>query len=375
MQFSDVPLKVKGLDDARDVVGNARGSGYCVLRRSGGVSCWGYNDTGELGNGSTKIASNVPVPVRGIHDATELISDLASFCALLRTGSAMCWGQNQAGNLGSGSLANYSRVPVFVKGVSDATELVAAQDTVCALLRTGSAVCWGDNSFDELGNGSIADISAVPVAVTGLRGAVSLSSDHEGFCAVLGNATVTCWGAVSVGPVIPPLLDPKVPTLVKGLHGVQQLIGNGSLAGTYCAILKGGTVECWGENAMGILGNGSDESLAVSPTLVAGLSGVTSLTAGYGNYCANVKNGDVKCWGENNNDALGSGQTIPSSNVPLKVPGLSAGVVSVASTGSGYCAILKNDKGVECWGNDFGGNLGNGSIGGSYNAEAVKGLT
>jgi alpha-tubulin suppressor-like RCC1 family protein len=173
---------------------------YCAVLTSGGVDCWGYGEDGELGNGtyyaqSQNYGSATPVAVEGIGGTgrltgvTNLISDGDGYCALLTSGGVDCWGYGPSGELGNGTYytqsQNYgSATPVSVAGVggtgtlTGVTNLVGGDDNYgnyCALLTSGGVDCWGyGRRYGRLGNGSFSN-SATPVAVEGVGGTETLS--------------------------------------------------------------------------------------------------------------------------------------------------------------------------------------------------------
>jgi alpha-tubulin suppressor-like RCC1 family protein len=394
--YSEVPLAAKGLTGAARLVSD--GDGYCAVLKSGLVRCWGYNHggfpgapgeaAGLLGNGSGEEFSDVPVSVKGLTGVRSLVSDrngygsAFGFCAVVGSGGVKCWGSNDAvigggvtgsGLLGNGSNEASSDIPVKVKGLAGVKSLASDQAGYCALLRSGRADCWGDNDYNELGDGQLGDLagsgsstqvsSNVPVAVKGLTGAVSLASDGIGYCALLHNGGVQCWGNNSfgeLGDASKP--NPKtnygsdVPVRVKGLAGAV------SLAGTdygYCAQLHSGGAKCWGSNSLDELGDGrSSTSQAYSdmPVTVKGLAGAASLVGGDDNgstgsgytYCAVLRTGTAVCWGQNGYGELGDGGSEGASDVPVTVKGL-AGVASLEVGTGSACAVLRNG-GAECWG-------------------------
>ncbi len=166
----------------------------CAVFTSGGVDCWGYNEYGQLGNGTTSSSSK-PVPVSGINNATAVASGGWFTCALLATGAVDCWGSNEDGQLGDGTTEN-SSTPVPVSGVSDATAITAGAQSACALLSSGQIDCWGGNEFGQLGD-ETTEGSSTPVAVHGISDATAVrtSDAYQSFtCAVLSSGGIDCWG-------------------------------------------------------------------------------------------------------------------------------------------------------------------------------------
>lgn len=196
----DIPTRVKDLND--DVTQIAAGGVFgCALLKAGLVQCWGDNRDGDLGDNST-IRSSVPVTVSGLTGVVQLALGVSFGCALLKTGAVECWGENDSGSLGNG-LGVTSHVPVAVRGINasnPAVSIAAGTQTACATLRSGAVECWGDNTDGELGNGSSASDSLVPVAVSGLtsNGGVASSSGF-GFCALDMSDVAYCWGSNTYG--------------------------------------------------------------------------------------------------------------------------------------------------------------------------------
>ena len=140
-----------------------------------------------------------------------------------------------------------------------------------------------------------------------------------------------------------------------------------------CGLTPEGSVECWGENYYGQLGNGTTTDSSV-PVQVDGLtSGVTTITAGAHHSCAITAGGAVRCWGENYYGQLGNGTTTDSS-VPIQVDGLTSGVTTVAAGFHQSCAIATGGA-AQCWGHGYFGQLGNGTTTDSSVPVQVDGLT
>ncbi len=158
---SDTPVEVQGISNAIQVT--ADGSNTCALLSTGHINCWGDNGNGELGNGRTgKRGSYTPVEVQGISNATQVTAGENDTCALLSTGRINCWGENDDGKLGDGTTSS-SDTPVVVQGVGNATQVAAGYFHACAALSSGHIDCWGNNENGDLGNGD--SWSLVPTEV------------------------------------------------------------------------------------------------------------------------------------------------------------------------------------------------------------------
>src|SRR5207247_1120159 len=168
----------------------------------------GARGGGQLGNSAAGDLSPTPVPVTGITTATAVTAGGFHTCALLPNGTVQCWGQNDQGQLGNGTtdpapptVAPRNATPVAVSGINNAIAVSAGGWHTCALLQDGTVRCWGQNDFGQLGNGSPRDtISNPPTApITGITTAIATTSGAEHSCALLAGGTVQCWGRALFG--------------------------------------------------------------------------------------------------------------------------------------------------------------------------------
>ncbi len=376
-----VPGEVPGLSSG--VIAIAAGIGHtCALMSKGRVTCWGDNEYGQLGDGAT-TSSSAPVEVTGLPSGVRAISTGGYHtCALTTAGSVVCWGNL----LGSGTPKN-SLVPVEVAGLaSGVTAISAGMVHTCALTNGGVIQCWGDNAYRQLGEGSTTG-SSVPVQIAGLAsGVTAIAAGSAHTCALTDAGGVKCWGynghgALGVGTAT---VVSVVPVDVSGLaSGVTAIAAGASHA---CALMRGGSVLCWGFNYHGQLGNGTtaDSSVPVGvafaaqepePTATARPAGplrIISIAAGGSHTCALAGDGRVLCWGANWSGQLGDG-TQKDSSVPVAVSGLASGVRAIAAASFHTC-VLTGGGGVECWGMSSQGQLGNGTTASSRVPVAVSGL-
>jgi alpha-tubulin suppressor-like RCC1 family protein len=253
-----------------------------------------------------------------------------------------------------------STTPQSVVGLAGATDIRGAMEFTCALAGGGQVWCWGDPSSGGLGNGVFTGMAAPPAAVSGLAGAVAISVGESHACAIMADQTVQCWGANTTGELGDGTLSVfSTPTPVLGLSGAVSVA-----CGSFhtCALLDDGSVRCWGQNVDAELGNGPPSSdLATMPVPVAGLGGVTTLAAGSTHTCALLDNGTVRCWG---NAILGqSGTATPANAFTIDVPTTVAGVAGATSVvaGDNFTCALVTGGSVKCWGENTSGQLGDGS--------------
>jgi Regulator of chromosome condensation (RCC1) repeat/Leucine Rich repeats (2 copies) len=289
---SALPAIIPGLESGVTAV-SAGTDSACAITGSGAVQCWGV----ELGSEPpwAPSISAVPVPIQGLTSGATAVSvGDKSACAIAGSGGVQCWGDNEYGQLGNGSAAQGSPLPVPVMGLeSGVTAVSVAGGSACAVTAGGAVDCWGDNSYGLLGSDPTAlPFSAVPVPVQGLTsGATAVSLGGGAACALTANGQVTCWGATQALDAFSP--GPLRPGPIAGLSSGVTAVAVASSDG--CALTAGGGVACWGDTLS--VGN------VYPPLTVAGLeSGVTAVSvgldaAGDDLACAVTGDGGVACWG------------------------------------------------------------------------------
>ena len=396
----------------------------CAIVTGGHVDCWGANPGGLLGTGSGSTTGCDGYCTPTAHQVTDLdgVISLAVgnefACALLQSGAVDCWGANNYGQLGSGADTNgpescvgagndlpCSPVPVAVKGVHDAVSLAAGPVDACAVIRSGAVYCWGAATAGALGDASAngagvcsvaaqaAQCSSSPVPVFGLGDATAVSVGSLGACALVHGGRVVCWGndasaqlgdGVTTGPQTcmnagssqPCSMEP---VLVRGLaHATAITVGSTDA----CALLRGGTIDCWGDDSAGALGDdGAGSTARCGPQATAcadhavrvDLRGRASLVAaGQEDTCALLAGGRADCWGTDANGELGDrDQAVlsncvgtdqradqPCARTPVPVSGLTH--LKAISVGYGSACAVGAGGSVSCWGSNDTGQLGSG---------------
>lgn len=328
----------------------------CVVRCDGSVWCWGANDYGQLGDGTTTTRVT-PQPVRGLGGtASAVAAGYSHACAVVR-GEVRCWGYNQYGALGDGTREDRT-TPVSVRGLDGPARAIAGGGRhTCATLEGGAVRCWGSNEYGALGDGSNVDRTTPRTAVA-LGGPVdALPLGQFSSCARLSTGAVRCWGFNGFGVLGDGTLNSRDTPLPVALPEPARSLS--LLANHACAALDSGAVWCWGYNIDGALG---DRSTATRPrpVVVRGLDvGAAAVAVGGRHTCAVTDDGRVRCWGGNERGQLGDGSA-ERRLAPVSVVDLDGAVAILGAAEASTCAAL-NDGRVRCWGANEDGQLGDGT--------------
>jgi alpha-tubulin suppressor-like RCC1 family protein len=357
--YSNTPIPVQTVGSAiRAIYPGYRHT--CAIPMEGGALCWGNNDAGQIGNGTT-VDTTIPTPV------TEMGSDVQSValgeqhtCATTTSGALKCWGISQRGRLGNQEIADNYTSPVSVTGLVRGVQALSKGGSHnCVLTHVGAALCWGWNIFGAVGNGTTGNVRT-PVQVAGLSsGVTDISASWFHTCAVTSDGAALCWGRNDTGQLgNGTFINTSLPVSVSNLLSGVRTIDAGVIH--TCAATDQGAAWCWGFNSSGQLGDGTNSS-SHTPVAVRGLSsGVQDIEAGHSHSCAISEVGAALCWGHNFYGQLGQGNFV-DANTPLTVTNLMSGVAAIKLGGSHTCALTLSGA-VWCWGANNYGQLGNGTL-------------
>jgi len=256
----------------------------CALTSDNRLTCWGQNHKGQMGNGTTQVnggvaptaVSNIPTSFVPVH----VDPGGRHVCAAATAGAVWCWGdddRHQLGTAADGAIA--VNVPGPVDTVTGARSVATGLEYSCAVGTDNTVACWGRNNLGQLGRGSLTPAtSAAPVTVTVGAPVARVAAGKAFACALTTAGAVWCWGDNAAGQVGDAnAASPRTSAaLVSGLGGTAvDVVAGGSHA---CAVLSTGDVRCWGDNSFGQLGmGGADYGNRDAPATVATLS-VTAAT-------------------------------------------------------------------------------------------------
>lgn len=316
------PAGVDGLGEGVLSLG-ANGYHTCAVTDSGAVKCWGLNEHGQLGDGST-TGSLVPVDVVGLGAGIRSVAaGYEHTCAVTTAGAVKCWGANESGELGDGSTTD-RLAPVDVQGLAaDVVSVTAGGDysggQTCALMATGSIVCWGNNGSGQLGDGTTTNRSTPTTVTARGPGYQAVSAGDEHVCALTSEGEVQCWGENLYGQLGNGSTDDQaIPSPVPGLGSGVRALSAGGLHS--CVVTGTSAALCWGDNEYGQLGDGTTGTRLTAVPVTGLTSGVRLVHAGEGSTCALTGTGVEQCWGDNEHGQLGNGTT-KGSLIPVSVGG------------------------------------------------------
>jgi alpha-tubulin suppressor-like RCC1 family protein len=375
---------------------DAGGDHTCALIAAGWVRCWGDNSRGQIGDGGDlgpRLAREAELEGFPLSDIASIDVGSQHTCAVDEAHTAWCWGADDYGQLGDGTTgdAEHERnSPMIVRtspagpALTDVVQVATGAFHTCARLMDGTVRCWGVNTNGQVGDGTTDPINApnlTPVTVRDEFGAVlddvawiSAGSNHT--CAQLADGTARCWGSNASGQVGDSSAtairdEARVVRSGGGAVALDRIVSIRAGGDHTCALRADSTVSCWGIDTLGQLGDGlagGSRAYALpvaAPGALGALNGVLHLSAGRSHSCVTTTNTGASCWGLGTYGRLGDGADTGvnrSTPAPVRVSaspdaGPAYFIAGVAAGGDHSCAAF-GDGSAGCWGRDQLGQLG-----------------
>ena len=243
------PVKASGLSE---IVAITAGLSHTVaLKADGTVWAWGDNSFGQLGDGTTTFRRTTPVQVSSLSEVSAIAAGHGHTVALKNDGTVWAWGWNNFGQLGDGTTTRRTS-PVQISGLSAVTAIAVESDHTVALKDDGTVWAWGSGDYGQLGDGTTTFRRTTPGQVSDLSGAVAIAAGYTHIVALKDDGTVWAWGDNWNGT----LGDGTTITRTLPVQVLEQSeIAEIAAGGHYTMMLKDdGTVWGWGENKYGQLG-------------------------------------------------------------------------------------------------------------------------
>jgi alpha-tubulin suppressor-like RCC1 family protein/DNA-binding SARP family transcriptional activator len=347
---------------------SAQGDATCASGKSG-IFCWGRNDEGQVGDGSTQdalAATAIAKPTDSVsHQLVNVSMGYSHACALTSSRKTYCWGQNNEGELGLSAITG-SAAPLPTANDFAFTQIASGAYHTCGISTASLLYCWGWNNYGQLGNRNVAGRSDEPVKVESDLSFSSVSSNYLHNCALTTDGMAYCWGSNVEGQIGTGenVKSQPVPALVTDAYAFAQIVAGSNHT---CALAVTGEALCWGYNAFGQLGAFTSSrcgrapyqvSCSPRPIPVHTNLRFSTLTAGKFHSCGLVVTGEAYCWGKNDQGQLGEG-SLSDRFEPFPVLG-GLRFTAIAGGANHTCAISIGSH-VYCWGGNDHGQLGDGS--------------
>jgi len=357
----------------------------CGVTMGGAAYCWGYNNRGQLGGGTTTDTTS-PAAVGGGLSFAAVGAAVGgpSRCGVTTAGVAYCWGSNVYGALGDGTTSNQTSPVAVAGGLTFAAVSSGGGATTCGVTTAGAAFCWGINTVGQLGIGTTTGsevcgnnpCSTTPVAVGGGLTFITVSTGASHTCGVTAAGAAYCWGAnrngqLGIGTTTgTPLCNgfscsPTPVPVVGGLTFAAVSAGTGYT----CGVTTAGAAYCWGYNGTGQLGDGTATERLSPVAVLGGLTFAAVSTAGdpsgSGHTCGLTVTGGAYCWGFNHYGELGNGTNTTRSSPGAVSGGLTFTALAVGSnqslSGHAHTCGVTTAGVAYCWGSNGNGQLGVGT--------------
>ena len=345
--------------------GVSQGACHGCAWHLGQAFCWGANNHGALGDGTTTSRA-VAMPVVGLSNVVQMAVGCGNptvgghSCALTIDGQVWCWGSNAAGQLGDQSGMD-QLTPVKVTTLPTVVEIALGAFQSCARAQDGRVFCWGRNDVSQLGDGTLMNRPA-PVQTGSLSDAVEIAQGAFHGCARRASGALVCWGLNNEGEIGDGTTTrAPVPTAVMNIGDAVQIVCG---TATTCARRADGSAWCWGDGQGGGLGNGTTPTQQTTPVQVSLSFSPVELGRTLA-QCARDASGSVSCWGPRVDT---SGNTVIVSTPQPMVP------LADATSLGGNCAT-RASGGVACWSVNGYGQVGDGTMTGRASPTSVQGLT
>lgn len=358
------PPEIDPLPDPPGLSANAFTS--CRVDDDGTMTCWGDGSCGLLADGGE--LARAPFATATDSSWASVSSGTRHSCAIGDDRSLWCWGDGADGKVGDGVLneglpptwCRYSLMEI-APGASWA-RLSLGDDHSCGVQTDGTLWCWGNNDSGQIGDGSVGPLYSrlEPVEVGGTAW-IDVYAGHEHTCGVDGAGTVWCWGLGSHGELgVEDMTFSSVPVEVPGLPAVRELARGGTGSST-CALTMEDTLWCWGRNIFGAAGVGSEDDV-FTPTEVDLGTPIAAVHMGSSTACARAEDGRLWCWGLGSSGQLGDGVVAQGhfSTTPVQAPGEDWIDLAV---GREHVCGQTSDGQTLCWGDNLVGQVGDGTSG------------
>ena len=333
----------------------------CAINTSKSLYCWGWNVSGQLGDG-TNVSRFSPKQI-GSSGVWASVSAAGTHTCAVTTGKSLyCWGWNARGQIGDGTTGTDRYSPRKIGSTGVWASVAGGGLHTCAITTGKSLYCWGFNQYGQIGDGTTGTNRPSPRKIGASGAWASVTAGYLHTCAVTTGKSLYCWGDNSEGQVGDGTTSTRSSPRRIGSTGAWALAEAGYIH--TCAVSSGKSLYCWGDNDSGQIGDGTTGTDRPSPTKI-GTSGAWARvsaggTSGANHTCATSTGNSLYCWGNNEHGQIGDGPLGTSPRPSPKKVGSSGGWADSTAGGHHECAITTG-KSLYCWGYNLQGQTGDGT--------------
>ena len=350
----------------------AGGDEHSCAIKNRALYCWGWNGSGQLGDGTT-TQRTTPTAVQNMGSGVTAVAVGGYHTCAIKGGALYCWGYNGYGQIGDGTTTS-SVTPKAVPGMGSGVTAVSAGRWHTCAIKDGALYCWGDNAPGQLGASSSqtclgTPCDTVPLPVTNMGSSVTAVSAGRWHSCAIKSGVLYCWGGNPYGQLgassSQTCYGYPCSTTPIAVTNMGSGVTSFSAGGWHTCAIKDGALYCWGENSYGQLGASSSQTCyggypcSTVPLTVTDMgSSVTAIATDLHHTCA-IKSGALYCWGYNYYGQVGDGTTT-NRMAPMVVSGIDGGAAAVGAGGH-HSLGLNNDTCLHTWGWNAYGQLGDGT--------------
>jgi alpha-tubulin suppressor-like RCC1 family protein len=332
------------------------GTHSIAIKSDGTLLSWGFNYSGQLGNGTTNVHQFIPTPVNNAKDIVAIAAGGNHSLALKSNGTLLSWGGDTFGQLGDGGNNTDQPEPVAIIGAENIIAIATGGRHSLALKSDGTLLAWGGDDVGQLGNIATNATESSPIQVSGASDIIAIAAGSSHSLALKSNGTVLSWGSDSDGQLGDSDSIENQSTPVPVLNA-SNIIAISAGSNHSLALKSDGTILSWGSDFYGQLGD-NDSVNKPKPVAVTEARNIVAISAGSSHSLALKADGTILSWGYDLHGQLGDGGI---NSVQLKPVSVGNANNIVGISGGGFHSLaLKSDGTLISWGSDVYGELGNG---------------
>jgi alpha-tubulin suppressor-like RCC1 family protein len=327
-----------------------------ALTTTGTLLSWGSDFQGQLGDSGSNTNQFLPVTVANATNIVAIAAGFSHSLALKADGTLLSWGNDEFGQLGDGGSNTNQSAPVPVFGATNIVAIAASDSHSLALKANGKMLSWGSDGFGQLGDGGSNTDQSAPVPILNAANIIAIAAGTRHSLALQADGRLLSWGSDSDGQLGDggTSSDKAAPTFVPNVNNIIAIAAGEQFS---LALKADGTMLSWGSDQLGQLGDSTELTDKATPVVVAGVTDVIAIAAGFEYALALKADGTMLSWGKDDAGQLGDGNEKKENKSTFVPVQLAANIVAI-SAGGLHSLALKADGTLLSWGAFKFGTLG-----------------